>query len=231
MWKTCPGFQKYECNAQADARRKDGEPMQVHLVACNKKPARKYRSLTKSPWGHIYRQVFRAFGPPNPDPKRYTVIDHIDNNPLNDYIKNLRWSCKSLNALNTDDDQSKGWTLSPRPNRYKAHIKWMGKVTSLGRYKTKEEATQVYKEIKAWLQIAYRKHEYQDKCLVWAWRCERYLRMYESGDKSFWTQRNRISSMFNRFLIQTGLMTKKERGISEDLWPAKIREYLQICRV
>ena len=98
------------------------------------------------------------------------------------------------------------------------------------RYKTKEEATQVYKAIKAWLQVAYRKHEYQDKCLVWAWRCERYLRMYESGDKSFWTQRNRISTLFNMYIIKAGLMTKKERGISEDLWPAKIQEYLQICR-
>ena len=57
MWKTCPNFKKYECNAQGDARRKDGEPMEIHLISCNKKPARKYRCLRPYPKSRIYRQV------------------------------------------------------------------------------------------------------------------------------------------------------------------------------
>ena len=170
-WRVCPDFDEFECTCVGDVQRIDGETFVLFLVSCNKKPKRRYRSLTQYWPGYVYRQVFRAWGPKNPDTTRYTCIDHKDNNPLNDNVKNLRWSNRGLNALNTDIGQSRGWSLDKKRTKpYKAHIRWMGRVTTLGRYKTPEQATAAYLDCKAFIQWAYREQICEDILLVFEWR-------------------------------------------------------------
>ena len=146
VWKSCPDFHEFECRFDGEVRRTDGKEFILYLINRPGNPSRKYRSLTPHWLGNIYRQVFRAFGPPNPDPKRYTLIDHTDNNSLNDHVDNLRWSNKALNALNTSG-RFRGWSFdNSRKNRYKSSVKWLGRGHTIGRFATAEEATEKYRE-------------------------------------------------------------------------------------
>ena len=116
----------------------------------------------------------------NPDPLRYTLCDHTDNNPLHDQLANLRWSNKPLNALNTD--WGKGWTYEKARNKpYKAQLRWMGKGHTLGRFATVAEADAAYHSCKDFIQRAFREHKYEDKFLVWAWRAERSMKVFMVG--------------------------------------------------
>jgi len=197
-WRPCPDFKAYECNADGDIQWKDGlhkgrGPVILYMVAPDKKPSRKYYSLTPHWTGHVHRQVWKAWGPPNPDPTRYTLCDHTDNNPLNDKLRNLRWSNRSLNALNTD--WGRGWTYEKDRNKpYKAHIRWMGKGSTLGRFSTAAEAEAVYQNCKDFIQRSFREHKFEDKFLVWAWRALRNMRVFEVG-----TSDNEINNYVRQF--------------------------------
>ena len=141
FWKTCPDNPDFVCSMAGKVERKDGEQFTLYSIAPSTKPDRFYWSLKNHWHGHVHRQVFKAWGPPNPDPERYTCIDHQDNNPKNNNIDNLRWSCKSLNALNVDSDRFKGWTFRKnRSSPYSAQIKWFGATWLIGRFKTPEKA-------------------------------------------------------------------------------------------
>ena len=213
-WKTCPDFKKFECCFNGDIRRKDGKTVILYLVQCGNKPERAYPSLSDHWYGHVYRQVFKAFGPPNPDPTRYTLIDHIDNDSLNSHINNLRWSNTPLNALNTDC--FKGWQFDNSSNRrfkYKAQVKWLGKNYTLGRYKTGKEAESVYYACKGWIQQAFREHKYKDKYLAIVWRNQNWLRNFEVGADS---DRQQLAvKNINRVLTNLIKYLKTENLISD----------------
>ena len=212
-WRVCPDFKAYECNWMGAIRWLDGKhlgrgPVILHMIKCTKKPSRQYYSLTPHWSGQVHRQVWKAWGPPNPDPLRYTLIDHIDNHPLHDWVGNLRWSNKSLNALNTD--WGRGWTYEKtRKKPYKAHVRWMGVGSTLGRFSTAAEAEAVYLDCKAFIQRAFREHIYEDKFLVWVWRAQRNMRIFEVGASddeinNYIRQFGRTSKMLLRHLTGLG---------------------------
>lgn len=77
------------------------------------------------------------------------IIDHIDGNPLNNKIENLREADKYQNTWNSKvrKDSSiglKGVTFHPQTNKYRSRIRCKYKTYSLGLFKTKEEAYQAY---------------------------------------------------------------------------------------
>lgn len=75
-------------------------------------------------------------------------IDHIDGNPLNNDIKNLRLATNQQNQANTGiwkTNQSSGVKgVSKNRSSWQARICVSGTVLSLGNYKTLEEAKTVY---------------------------------------------------------------------------------------
>ena len=169
-WRKCPNYSQFECTYSGQVRRVDGEPFTPFLIAPPNKPSRKYKSLNNHWRGHIHRQVFRAWGPDNPDPARYNCLDHIDNDPLNNHCDNLRWSNRMLNALNTGN-RFKGWCFDKsRKKKYTSHIKWMGRCITLGRFETAEEAHNAYMECKEFLEWAYREQICEDILLVYVFR-------------------------------------------------------------
>ena len=201
-WRQCPGFTEYECDMTGNVRRKDRAPFPLYLVGAD----RKYYSLCDHWRGDVHRQVFRAWGPPNPDPDRFDRIDHVDNDPIHNSVDNLRWSCASLNALNVDETSTKGWTHEKRASPYQSQIMWMGTKSTLGRFSTKEEARAMYIECKEWLQREYRAHRYMDKCLIWAFRlqklCEALLGSDVDKFRNAWRQRRRKLTAFKKFLAK-----------------------------
>lgn len=74
-----------------------------------------------------------------------SCIDHIDGNPLNNKIKNLRDVSQQKNTFN---QKAKGYTWHNRANKFQAKIRVNGKVISLGLFDTEPEARTAYLEAK-----------------------------------------------------------------------------------
>ena len=94
----------------------------------------------------VHRLVGMAFLE-NPDNKQ--MIDHIDNNPANNNVKNLRWATSKDNCANQDkriNNKSgfKGVAFNKPTNKYQATIYINGKNKNLGLFETAEEASRAY---------------------------------------------------------------------------------------
>jgi HNH endonuclease/AP2 domain len=77
------------------------------------------------------------------------IVDHIDGNPLNNEIDNLREADKYKNNWNAKIRKHnrtglKGVTYHPQTGKYRARIRCMDKVYSLGLFAKKEDAHQAY---------------------------------------------------------------------------------------
>jgi hypothetical protein len=73
------------------------------------------------------------------------IIDHIDRNPLNNRIVNLRNVNLQINQFNRD---GKGYRLHKRDKVWTAHISLNSKQKHLGTFKTEQEARQAYLDAK-----------------------------------------------------------------------------------
>jgi len=94
----------------------------------------------------VHRLIASLFIP-NPDNK--PIIDHIDNNPLNNNVSNLRWASVSQNNCNRGCKNKlgmKGVSFDKKRNLYQVQVKFEGQRYWLGRFKTAEEAFEAYKE-------------------------------------------------------------------------------------
>ena len=94
----------------------------------------------------VHRLVGKAFLE-NADDK--PMIDHIDNNPANNNVKNLRWAtCKDnlANQCKRTNNKSgfKGVSFHKHANKYQALIRINDKRKHLGLFETAEEASRCY---------------------------------------------------------------------------------------
>ncbi|MFA6043375.1 MAG: HNH endonuclease [Phycisphaerales bacterium] len=87
----------------------------------------------------IHTLVAGAFIGPRPPG---LVVDHIDQNPLNNHVGNLRYVTRRVNAYNSD--KAKGYRLHKASGRWTAQIRRGGKDGHLGYFKTPEEARSAY---------------------------------------------------------------------------------------
>jgi hypothetical protein len=97
----------------------------------------------KKSYSHnIHRLVAKAF---IPNPENKPQVDHIDNNPLNNHINNLRWVTNQQNIYNTricknNTSGCKGVSFDKKCNQWYAQIKINGKEQRLGYYDNIEDA-------------------------------------------------------------------------------------------
>ena len=94
----------------------------------------------------VHRLVAIAFLE-NPDNKQ--IIDHIDNNPSKNNVKNLRWCSSKDNSANrgrtiNNTTGYKGVSFYKRYNKYVAHININGKIKHLGYFETAKEPLEAY---------------------------------------------------------------------------------------
>jgi len=73
------------------------------------------------------------------------MIDHIDRNPLNNSIENLRVVTNQENTWNRD---VKGYTFNKARGKYIAQIKVDGKCKNLGYFVSEDDARNAYVEAK-----------------------------------------------------------------------------------
>lgn len=77
------------------------------------------------------------------------VVDHINRNPLDNRLSNLRPATRSENAINRGKTKAntsgyKGVALNKQTGKYKAAIRVNYELIHLGTYKTKEDAALAY---------------------------------------------------------------------------------------
>ena len=110
----------------------------------------------------VHRLVGIAFLE-NPDEK--PMIDHIDNNPANNNVKNLRWATRNDNGCNQGKRMNntsgyKGVSFHKPSNKYQANIYINGKAKHLGLFETAEKASKAY-EAKA--KVIHKEFYYKNK--------------------------------------------------------------------
>ena len=86
----------------------------------------------------------------NTDPLNKTCIDHIDRNPLNNNVTNLRWCSYSENCMNktcTNKYGVKGVWFNRQENKFVVSFYLNKKRLSFGSYKLKDEAIEKAKSV------------------------------------------------------------------------------------
>ena len=94
----------------------------------------------------VHRLIGKVFLE-NPDNKQ--MIDHIDNNPANNNVKNLRWATSKDNSANqgkriNNKSGFKGVAYHKPSKKYVATISINGKNKHLGYFETAEQASKIY---------------------------------------------------------------------------------------
>jgi len=84
-----------------------------------------------------------------PNPNNYLEIDHINNNPIDNSIENLRWCNRSQNNRNRKKRENTtssfiGVTFYKQTNKWIARCRLNGKQKHIGMYKTEIEAAIAY---------------------------------------------------------------------------------------
>jgi len=95
---------------------------------------------------YLHRLLAQAF---IPNPENKPQVDHIDGNPQNNCLSNLRWATHAENMRNrkkhrNNTSEYTGVTFDKWSGKWKAQIKINGKNKSLGYFHTKEEAAAAY---------------------------------------------------------------------------------------
>lgn len=91
---------------------------------------------------YVHRLLAQAF---IDNPENKAIIDHIDNDPLNNNLENLRWATVSENNRNLkmnvkNTSGVKGVVFNKQSNKWQAQIQHNNKFYGLGLYNTLEDA-------------------------------------------------------------------------------------------
>lgn len=88
-----------------------------------------------------------------PNDANYKIIDHIDRNPENNNISNLRWCSYSQNRVNRSKVKNKtskyigvSFDKKAKKKQWVAYIELNNKAYNLGRFLTEKEAATAYNE-------------------------------------------------------------------------------------
>ena len=142
IWKSIEGYETYSVSTFGNVRNDTTGKVLKPTTQQNR------QRITLCLNGYVetfltYRLVAFAF---IPNPKCKKVIDHIDNNSLNNNVENLRWTTQSenicnstLSRVNTSGVKGVYWDKSKQ--KWKSQICINKKVSHIGSYNTIEEAT------------------------------------------------------------------------------------------
>jgi hypothetical protein len=100
---------------------------------------------------HIKNHVLvaMAFLGHKPDGTHKIVVDHIDNNPLNNHVSNLQLISQRENSSKDKKNGSSQYTgviRNKNTNKWHSHIKINGKQKHLGLFVSEEEAHEAYQK-------------------------------------------------------------------------------------
>ena len=147
-WRDCVGYDMYAVSNLGNIKNKKTGRI---LKASNREGYKGYRlrknGVAYNTTGH--RLVALAF---LENPANKPEVDHIDNDPSNNVVTNLRWSTKCENGWNKDRSKIVGavpfrGVAKHLNGKFQAHVGFNGTSIHLGLFKTAEEASEMYEAI------------------------------------------------------------------------------------
>ena len=150
FWTDIGVAPEYDISSFGRVRRKkprsDGSEF-FPKIGVNKQTGYYQVALNGKPYP-LHRLLAQTFIP-NPENKPF--VDHIDGDPLNNSLSNLRWATATENSRNRKKHRNNtsdytGVSFHRASGKWQAQISIDGKRKSLGYFHTKEEAAAVYEE-------------------------------------------------------------------------------------
>jgi len=147
VYKTIKGFENYEISNLGNCRNKKTnyilKPLPMKL-GYNQYSLSYTGDNNKKKYVHQYQhRLIAIYHIENPFNK--TDVDHIDGNPSNNDIKNLRWATKNENLSNQKKQHNKtskymGVSFDKSRNKWSSKIEVNKIIKYIGRFATEEEA-------------------------------------------------------------------------------------------
>jgi hypothetical protein len=147
-WRDCVCFEQYAVSNLGNVKnKKTGRILKPSMADGYKHYKLSKDKVSYNTVGH--RLVALAFLE-NPDNK--PQIDHIDNNPGNNIVTNLRWCTICENAQNKDRSKIKGavpfrGVAKHLNGKFQAHVGFNGTSIHLGLFDSAEEASEMYEAV------------------------------------------------------------------------------------
>jgi len=141
LWAKCEEDERYEVSTFGRVRGPRGMLTPFLTGTPKRYPTIRFGHCGRTPV--VHRLMGNAF---LPNPNNLPEIDHIDRNPQNNHISNLRWVSMSENQINkrvpsNNTSGVKGVYYIKRKDRWISIITRNGARTQSPHFKTKEEAT------------------------------------------------------------------------------------------
>lgn len=157
IWKEVPGYQGYyevsnlgrvrSLDREVGSRSIKGKVLKASISKGYYRLELSCKSETKM--FYIHQLVVMAFLGHKPDGTTKVVVDHIDNNPLNNNLSNLQLISVRENSSKDKKGYSSQYTgvvLNKPTNKWKSSIVVDGKLKHLGYFDTEKEASQYYQD-------------------------------------------------------------------------------------
>jgi hypothetical protein len=112
------GFEDYKINRNGEVLKKNGKIMKLHKIPKNYLQVR-FQKDGKQYTKYIHQLIALQF---IDNPNNFTEIDHIDRNPENNSLDNLRW----VDRLSNNNNKSNRGYINWDSNR------WRGRITING---------------------------------------------------------------------------------------------------
>jgi hypothetical protein len=144
QWKKIEGFENYSVSTLGRINNNDTGKLLTGKI--EKRYGYRRVGLTKNgkqKFLFIHRLVAIAF---IENPENKSDVDHVDNNPSNNSLENLRWATHRENLMNqqipiNNTSGVKGVCWFKRDQKWRAQIKIDGKQIYIGQFDTLEDAT------------------------------------------------------------------------------------------
>ena len=144
-WKEITDYPNYKISNLGNVRNKKGNILALDITR-NHYYVKLYKN-SKGKTKYIHQLLAEAF---IPNPNNLELIDHIDKNPLNNSLDNLRWANKSINSLNriskSHTSKFRGVSWDKSKNNFQVKIELNGKSTYIGRFEIEEEGARAFNE-------------------------------------------------------------------------------------
>ena len=134
--KPVVGYETYTVSSSGVVKNKHGHIMSTHAVPGGYRQVQ-FHGGGKSKSKLVHRVVAEAFVP---NPNNMTEVDHINRNRTDNRAENLRWSTRRDNCLNTYRHDREMYGITIVKNRYKVRLTFHNKNTTIGLYRTLEDA-------------------------------------------------------------------------------------------
>ena len=144
IWKAIPGYEAYEVSNEGKVRSlKWGKIKELKAFIGRGYLKVKLRKNGKLKNFYLHQIVAMAFLNHKPDGHNL-VIDHINNNKLDNCLENLRVTTQRFNTSRYERNLPTGVSWNKGAKKYLATIQINGKLKYLGYFLTPEEASEAY---------------------------------------------------------------------------------------